>query len=93
MEKLLLVLPEELTIYNVASFREEILEKLNSNGVLFDCDKLEYIDAAGIQLLLSLEKTLLNQGSTLELINLADEVEESLTLFGMDSILTLRKEM
>jgi len=93
MEELLIVLPQELTIYNVAAFKEEILEKLDSSSVLFDCVNLEYIDAAGIQLLLSLEKTLLNQGMTLKLINLSNQIEESLDLFGIDSILNLKGDV
>jgi len=81
-------LSQELSIYNVSLFKQEVLERLaEKSDLIFDCSQLELIDAAGMQLILSLQKTLLNEEFNLKLRNISSEVEEVFELVGVEEIL------
>jgi anti-anti-sigma factor len=80
--------PSELTIYNVKSFQEDLINKLGSNSdIHIDCQQIEIMDGAGIQLLLSLEKTALNENLNVKFINLTSEFREKIDLAGMTELL------
>ena len=83
-----LALPEELTIYNVSSLREEILELLaDKEDLILDGSQVQEIDAAGVQLLLSLEKTTFREDFTVQLTDITAEGEEILEAAGVKELL------
>lgn len=83
-----LALPEELTIYNVSSLREEMLELLaGKEDLVLDGSQVQEIDAAGVQLLLSLEKTTLREDFTVQLTDITAEGEEILEAAGVKELL------
>ena len=85
--------PSELTIYTVKSFQEELISKLDNNkDLLLDCQQLEMIDGAGIQLLLSLEKTALNENFGVEYMNLSSEIKKNIELAGAIDLLDFIEE-
>ena len=84
-------LPEELTIYTVSELKSDLLNKIEElsgeSDLLFNCSNLEELDAAGIQLLLSIVKTSLQEDFDLFLENVSSEIEETLSLVGVKEIL------
>ncbi len=83
-----LTLPEELTIYNVASLREEILESsADKEDLTLDGSQVQEIDAAGVQLLLSLEKTTFREEFRVQLTDITAEGAEILEAAGVKELL------
>lgn len=84
-------LPEEVSVYTVAELKTDVLDNLGElraeENLIFDCSNLEEIDAAGIQLLLSVVKTSLQEDFNLFLENVAPEIKETLSLVGVKEIL------
>ena len=84
-------LPEELSIYTVAELKKDLLDNIAElsaeENLIFDCSNLEEIDAAGIQLLLSVVKTSLQEDFDLFLENIAPDIKETLSLVGVKEIL------
>ena len=81
-------LPKELTIYTVSSWKEDILEELSAKEDLrLDCSSLKKLDGAGVQLLLSLEKTTFREKFDVELINIGAEIREIIELAGVEELL------
>jgi len=66
-----LALPAELTIYNVADLRRQLLAHAEAHAddeaCQLDGASVDQVDAAGLQLLLSLTRTLSAAGRTLQL--------------------------
>ncbi|MGM0502465.1 MAG: STAS domain-containing protein [Bacillota bacterium] len=89
-------LPEEVTIYTVSEIKPEILEKLKKlqgqENLIFDCSELEEIDAAGVQLLLSVVKTSLQEEFDLFLEKTSLQIKNTLALLGVKEIL-LKEEI
>jgi anti-anti-sigma factor len=81
-------LPEELTIYTAASCQEELFDLLTAKeDIKLICRELTEIDAAGIQLLLSLKKTTFQEDFSLQLTNVSSEVEEIFAVAGIRDLL------
>lgn len=86
-------MPPELTIYTVKSFRKELVDKLDEDrDLLLYCQEVELVDGAGIQLLLSLEKTALNENFTVDFINPTPEFKEKVELAGITELLNFTEE-
>lgn len=68
-----LALPAELTIYSVAELRRQLLAHMDAHAYAddeacrLDAGAIEQVDAAGVQLLVSLARTLAALGRTLQL--------------------------
>lgn len=83
-------LPENMTIYNVGELKEELLIHLKNSGgdpVQLDAAKLKDIDGAGIQLLLSLYKTLQEEDRSLSIQNPNQLLNHLLQVSGAADIL------
>ena len=91
-------LPRELTIFTVEKFWKnlvEIFEKMNKveeRLLILDFEALEKIDGAGIQLLLSLEKTMLKEKFQVKYLNVKESIEEVLKLVGVEYLLVMEGE-
>jgi anti-anti-sigma regulatory factor len=66
-----LALPAELTIYNVAELRRQLLAHVDAHAeddaCRLDAAAVDQVDAAGVQLLVALARTLAPLGRTLQL--------------------------
>jgi len=91
-------LPIELTIFTVEAFWKrlvEIIEKMNAIDeplLILDFTTLEKIDGSGIQLLLSLEKTMLKEKFQVKYQNVEKSIEETLKLVGVEYLLVMEGE-
>ena len=77
-----LVIDGELSIYRATELRQVLLDwsaQCEAEAVL-DLSGVTEMDSAGLQLLLALERTLAQQGQTLQLAALSPAVAEVLTL-------------
>jgi anti-anti-sigma factor len=99
MEEIQFPVPQELTIYNVSEVKTDILDKLkklnnlSNANLVFNCEQLEVIDAAGIQLLLSTAKTSLQEEFSVLLENVATEIKDDLELAGVKEILVKEEKV
>jgi anti-anti-sigma regulatory factor len=68
-----LALPAEMTIYSVAELRRQLLAHVDAHAAeeacRIDAGAVDQVDAAGLQLLVSLARTLAPLGRTLQLGN------------------------
>lgn len=79
-----LVIGEEMTIYAVADFKKNVSQQLDDfERFEIDLEKVEEVDSAGIQLLLSLKNKLLQQKKSLKFINLSPSVSRLVTLYQL----------
>lgn len=80
IENKILVLQDELDIYDAPYLRENITStaKTNNNSVVLDLHHVESISTPIIQILLSAGKTL----SDFKVMNINDSVMRNLTIFG-----------
>mgnify|MGYP006420974653 CR=1 FL=1 len=91
MKKHKVSLSEEISIFTIASIWEKfikVLEKFEKKDTLIlDCEKLEAIDGAGIQLLLSLEKTILKESYKIKYINYSENIKDIFEKVGVSYLL------
>jgi anti-anti-sigma regulatory factor len=91
-------LPNELTIFTVEVFWKalvETIEKMNASKeklLVLDFNALEKIDGSGIQLLLSLEKTMLKEKFQVKYLDVKESIEETLKLVGVEYLLVMEGE-
>lgn len=91
-------LPNELTIFNIEEFWKNLvdtLEKMNKGdekSLVLDFKVLEKIDGSGIQLLISLEKTILKERFQVKYENVNVSIEETLKLVGVEYLLVSEGE-
>jgi len=97
MKKHKISLSEEVSIFTIASVWDKFiktLEKFKKKDLLvLDCEKLEAIDGAGIQLLLSLEKTILKESYKIKYINYSDEIKETFEKVGVSYLLVTEGDL
>lgn len=91
-------LPNELTIFTVEEFWKMLVDTIgkmnekNEQLLLLDFEILEKIDGSGIQLLLSLEKTMLKEKFQVKYQNVKESIEEVLKLVGVEYLLVMEGE-
>lgn len=95
MEASVLKLPRELTIFTVEIFWKTLVETIET--MVQDGEKklvlyfggLEKIDGSGVQLLLSLEKTMLKEDFQVKYIDIDDSIKKTFKLIGVEYLLTM----
>ncbi|MEA1975439.1 MAG: STAS domain-containing protein [Bacillota bacterium] len=99
MGKLKVKLPNELTIFTVEEFWKslvDVIEKMNASDekiLTLDFENLEKIDGSGIQLLLSLEKTMLKEKFKVKYQNVKESIENVLKFVGIEYLLVMEGEI
>lgn len=86
-----LVLPAELTIYNAAELRVQLLAHAEAHAQQESCHidaaAVDQVDAAGLQLLLALARTLAATGRTLHLAPASPVLEAAVDALGLRAVL------
>jgi ABC-type transporter Mla MlaB component len=91
-------LPNELTIFTVEEFWKRLVETIEKMSeadeqlLNLDFESLEKIDGSGVQLLLSLEKTMLKEKFQVKYQNVKESIEEVLKLVGIEYLLVMEGE-
>jgi len=65
---------DELSIYDIEALKKEFLQELQNNSFVIDMKNVNKVDFSIIQLLVSAQKSCLNDSKNFELKNLNDEV-------------------
>ena len=84
-----LALGPELTIAQAASCRDQLVDALCAAGpdLALDLSAVTDIDSAGVQLLLSAQRSLAEAGARLVLQSVSETVRDALQVFGLDPLL------
>ena len=84
----LLSLGSELTIKNVADFKQQIEASLTGdNDIRLDPGDLQKIDTSGLQLLYSLQKTLAKSSQQINWVSRNSVLDSAAELIGMDELI------
>lgn len=92
------ILPEEISIFNIEEFWKNLINKVESvdrsdpSPILLDFIQLNHIDGAGIQVLLSLEKTMLKEKYNVKYLNVSAEIKEIFKQIGLGYLLVMEVE-
>ena len=80
---------DKLTIYEVEDLHKKLLKYLNKadGELVLDLSLIQKIDMTAIQILLSTQKSCQEKSLTFSLINLSDELKQTLKSCGCDVIL------
>jgi len=80
---------DKLTIYEVEDLHKKLIEYFSKSAtdLTLDLDFIQKLDMTGIQLLLSTQRTCKQKLIPFSLINLSDEIKQTLKLAGCDTIL------
>lgn len=77
----------EWTIHAIAQHREAMLALVNDGIVAFDASGITDMDTAGLQLLLSAQRSLAQLGQELQLVHPSSAVKGLLQAYGLDMTL------
>lgn len=90
MEDIIIKLPAELTIVQVETFKQTLLEIIdNHNTLAIDDNDLERIDTIGLQLLLATVTYIASQRKILRWQSQSSTINASIKILGLnDAILT-----
>jgi len=79
-------LAPELTLHQVGDMREQLIQAYARGVRRFDLGRLEALDGAGAQLLLSLLKTAEADGEPIEWSEVSGAVTRTLSTLGLDDL-------
>ncbi len=77
----------EWTIHAIAQHREAMLALVNDGNAVFDASGITDMDTAGLQLLLSAQRSVAQQGQELQLLHPSAAVKGVLQAYGLDMTL------
>lgn len=77
----------EWTIHAIAQHREAMLALVNDGTAVFDASGITDMDTAGLQLLLSAQRSVAQQGQELQLVQPSAAVKSVLQAYGLDMTL------
>lgn len=89
-------LPNELTIFTVEKYWKNLvdaIEKMNEMDeklLILNFQELEKVDGSGIQLLLSLEKTMLKEKFEVKYQNVNESIKNVFNLVGVQYLLRMK---
>ena len=91
-KKSTLSLPERLDISEAVSLKERMDKALDKDSTVLDvkADKVERVDSAGVQLLLSFRAAAIEAGKEVSLSNPTDEFLAAVELLGAMELLELK---
>lgn len=82
----------DIDIYTSAKFKEEILEKFNSNkrDILIDGKNLDYIDSTGLGALIYILKCLKDDNYKIHLKNIKPNIKKLFDITELDKLFLIR---
>lgn len=85
-------LPQNLTIHHIEQQFNELNEKLNQMGdqIVIDAKEVETVDSSGLQTLLIIAKTSIDNGKNLSWENVPEILSTSAQKIGIDQALQLQ---
>ncbi len=84
-------LSEEISVYTVGEIRERIINLLNNDvkdDMVFNLQNLKELDGAGLQLLISLQKTCDQLSKKCHFI-FPEELKENIKIYGISDVLDM----
>lgn len=92
--KTTITLSGNLYVESVARLREDVLQCIEQGKIhfVFDMNKLEYIDSAGLGVLITVQKRVLQRGGGVVIRGLKGVVRELFELTRLDKVFDIEKE-
>jgi anti-anti-sigma factor len=89
-----LALGPELTIAFAAAWHETLADALArcEGDLQLDLGAVSEFDSSGVQLLLSVKRSLAERGAALQVVAVSDAVREALQVFGLHTVFGLAAE-
>jgi len=81
------------TVAELKDYFETFVEKEHITGIILDCEKAEYIDSAGLGLIASFYKTLMQLNKKFAIASVNVRMMESFTLTNLNNIFTITKDI
>ncbi len=81
------------TVAELKTCFETYIEKEDLKGIILDCEKAEYIDSAGLGLIASFYKTLMNLKKKFAISSVNKRIMESFTLTNLNNIFTITQNI
>ncbi|MDY6863491.1 MAG: STAS domain-containing protein [Thermodesulfobacteriota bacterium] len=87
---------DDLTDSEAFELRKELLKLLSESvkkfKLLFDLEKITYIDSKGLAILIALYNSLKEKGETLEIINVSEEIFKLFNTLKINEILNVSEK-
>jgi anti-anti-sigma factor len=85
-------IPKDVTVKNIDNLKEAVDEKLQKNlnqnqKVVFDFQKVQFIDSSGITFLIEVCRRLQDNGCYIKAHHISEEVSSILDILGVDDLL------
>lgn len=80
------------TVGEIKNFLESYIEKIDLQGIVLDCQEVEFIDSAGLGLLASIFKTLKKMDRKLAISSVNARIMETFTLTNLNNIFTITSD-
>ncbi|MHB1127216.1 MAG: STAS domain-containing protein [Bacillota bacterium] len=82
-----LIIVGELDFSTSETLRETVLQKAPGKEIILDLRAMDFIDSSGAGMLVQLAKELSEKKKLLHIVNIPDDMKESLELIGFFSVL------
>jgi anti-sigma B factor antagonist len=86
-----IALSGDIDLGNAERFYEAVMDEYRavSKDILFDCEKLNFIDSTTLGTFVKILKTLKQDGNTMKLINLQSKIKKLFLICSLDSIMEI----
>lgn len=81
------------TVGEIRQYMEAYIDRPDIKGMVIDCQKVDFIDSAGLGLLASVFKTLQKLDKKLALASVNSRIMETFTLTNLNNIFTLTNDI
>ena len=88
---LIIALSGDIDLGNAERFYEAVMDEYRavSADVLFDCEKLNFIDSTTLGTFVKILKTIKQDGHSMKLINLQSKIKKLFLICSLDSIMEI----
>lgn len=86
-----IALSGDIDLGNAERFYEAVMDEYRavSKDILFDCEKLNFIDSTTLGTFVKILKTVKQDGNTMKLINLQSKIKKLFLICSLDSIMEI----
>ena len=86
-----IALSGDIDLGNAERFYEAVMDEYRavSKDILFDCEKLTFIDSTTLGTFVKILKTVKQDGNTMKLINLQSKIKKLFLICSLDSIMEI----
>ena len=86
-----IVLSGDIDLGNAEAFYQEVMDGYNANpaNIVFDCEKLDFIDSTTLGTFVKILKAVKSDGYTMKLVGLQSKIKKLFLICSLDSIMEI----